>query len=177
MGADFWIPTGISGIATLISFFAFLASVTANRNAGPRVSILSSKLSGSGTDLWLVVKISNSGRSEIDVDGAWAGWFGQARTNMPITLRGASSATLTFISTFPGKDNLSLSLGAQIALGNGETIFKRLDLSETEIAYEIGRISALKEHNYLDSATEGSHIAINEAIEPPTPFKLTIDEV
>jgi hypothetical protein len=55
MGASFWISTAISGVATAVSLVALAVSVAANRDAGPRVSILSSNLSGSGADLWLPV--------------------------------------------------------------------------------------------------------------------------
>jgi hypothetical protein len=152
MGVSPWISTGISGVAAAVSVAALTVSVAANRAAGPRVSILNSKLSGSGTDLWLNVKISNSGRSEIDVDGAWTGWFGPTTTTMPISLRGGSSAILTFIATFPDKGNLDIALSVQIELGNGQSMLKRLALSEREVAYELGRIGALREQ-YRNSAS------------------------
>jgi hypothetical protein len=163
VGVTPWISTGISGVAAAVSVAALMVSVAANRVAGPRVSILSSKVSGAGADLWLTVKISNSGRSEIDIDGAWAGWFGQTTTSMPIPLRGGSSSSLTFISTFPEKGNVDISLSVQIDLGNGQTILKRLALSEREIAFEMGRIAALQElredgneqNYYSDLISEG----------------------
>jgi hypothetical protein len=161
MGATSWISTGISAVAAAVSIAALMISIAANRASGPRVSILSSKLSGTGPDLWLAVKISNSGRSEIDVDGAWAGWFGQTNTTMPIRLQGGSSKVLTFISTFPSKDNLDFTLSVQIELGNGQTMLKRLTLSEREIAYEMGRIAALREQRPVVEKPEGFTMAID----------------
>lgn len=172
MGITSWISIGISGVAALVSGAALMVSAAANRAAGPRVSILSSKMSGRGTDLWLTVKISNSGRSEIDVDGAWAGWLGQTNTEMPIRLLGGSSKTLVFISSALDIGSIDASFSIQIDLGNGQTILKRLTLNEREIAYEMGRIAAIREQ-YKENVAHGSEITPGE----PTNLTLKIEEV
>lgn len=164
MDINEWVSATISGVAVVVSIVALLASIAANRSAGPRVSVLASRLSGSGTDLWLQVKVCNSGRGEIDLDGAWAGWLGATLTELPARLRSGSSAVLSFRSTISPTSALGRSLSVQIDLGNGESVMKRLNLSETEIAYQIGRVTAYVESaaSAVEHGTEGVSFRIEE---------------
>jgi hypothetical protein len=165
MGLTAWVSTAISGTATVVSLIALAVSIAANRSAGPRVSVLGSQLSGSGTDLWLQVKVCNSGRGEINLDGAWAGWLGATLTELPIRLRSGSSEVLVFRSSISPDTRIAGSLSIQIDLGNGETLMKRLALSETEIAYQSGRIAAYVERSREAGgrpAPESAHLQIEE---------------
>jgi hypothetical protein len=137
-----WVSVSSSGVATVVSIAALWVSIVANRAAGPRVSVSSSYLTAIDSDWWLRIKVTNSGRSEIDIDGAWAGWLGQTLTELPARLLGGSSKILTFRGKLPPTQFLGSTLTVQIALGNGDTILRRVTLNENDVFTESAKQAA-----------------------------------
>lgn len=136
MQASTWASLGISGGALLVSALALFTSTSANKAAGPRVLVTNFKLVFQDRKWWLEIKIANSGHLDIDIDGAWAGVFGAALTDLPVRLANGSSKVIIFRTEGSPRDKFKLgsSLTIQISLGNGETLLKRIRLDEVEIA-------------------------------------------
>ena len=127
-------PVTISAGAFAVSLSSLVVAILSYRSAGPKVAITASKMSKTSGECWLEVRVANSGRSEVDLDGAWAGWLGASLTDLPLRMTAGSSRSLMFRGTLPPAKYLGSSLTIQVGLGNGQTIIKRLRLDEVEIA-------------------------------------------
>jgi hypothetical protein len=137
MGSAWWdgmIANVLAGAALVVSVLSLVVSIAAHRAGGPRIVLATTKLSNMADEWWLEVRVANSGRSEVDLDGAWAGWLGSTITNLPARLAAGSSKALVFRGELPPTQYLGNALTIQIGLGSGQTILKRLKLDEIEIA-------------------------------------------
>jgi hypothetical protein len=137
-----WLTLALSAGALVVSVFALLVSLSANRTAGPLVSVTDFQLAFETDKWWLEVKVVNSGHSDIDLDGAWAGWFGATLTELPVRLASASSKPIVFRGTLPPTKYLGDPLTVQIGLGNGKMAMKRIRLNESEIAAQLAKAAA-----------------------------------
>ena len=142
MDLNDWLTFTVSLGALSVSVIALLVSLSANRSAGPLISIGDHQLAFRAKQWWLEVNVVNSGHSDIDLEGAWAGWLGQTITELPTRLSSNSSKSLIFRGALPPSKFLGDPLTVQVSLGNGSMAMKRIRLSESDIAAQLSRSSA-----------------------------------
>lgn len=162
MDLNAWLTLAIATGALIVSVLALLVSLAANRAAGPLVSVTDFQLAFDTDKWWLEVSVANSGHADIDLDGAWAGWFGATLTQLPARLAGGSSKAIVFRGILPPTKYLGDPLTVQIGLGNGKMAMKRIRLSESEIAFQLARVSAVASSDKDKLASDGSELRIEE---------------
>lgn len=123
----------ISALALLVSLGSLLVSLAAHRSGGPRVRYVGYELRLFPGELRLLVKVANSGRSEIDIEAALCESIGSTVTILPTRLKSGSSQVLTFRRpVHESLVNLG-SLSVTIGLGTGETRIHRIELDDRDI--------------------------------------------
>lgn len=157
MGATNWVSVGISGAALVVSSLAFLVSLAAHRSAGPRVSINAPRIAIVEEECWLQFKVTNAGRSSIDLDNASAGWLGETLSDLPCRLAGGSSKSLSFKARPGPTQYIGDSVTAVVALGTGERLTKRIKINEAELGTLQMKIS-LRQGNKTDVANAKQHL-------------------
>lgn len=128
-----WVAIGISGLAMTISLIGVMISFASYRASGPRVDISGHQIDIRRDGHWLEISVTNSGRAEIDIDGAWASWLGASVTDTPMRLTGGTTVRLLFRGVFPPQGYTGGPLTVHIGLGNGRTLLKRITLTEVEL--------------------------------------------
>ncbi len=126
-----WISVGIASAALLVSLLAMLVAYANYRASGARIRITGHNLTIRNGEHWLQVRLVNSGRAEVDVEGAWTDRFGATSSTLPKRLAGGSSIVLLFRSP-PSRAPSSAALTVSVDLGDGRAVLKRLPLSESE---------------------------------------------
>ena len=162
MDLNAWFTLAIAAGALLVSVLALRVSLSANRMAGPLVSVTGFQLAFDTDKWWLEVTVANSGHSDIDLDGAWAGWFGATLTEVPSRLTSGSSKAVVFRGVLPPTKYLGDPLTVQIGLGNGKMAIKRIRLSESEIAAQLARVAAAASQEKDNLVTGESGLRIEE---------------
>lgn len=138
-----WIPVVVSLAALVVSIGSLSVAYMGYRSSGPRVVVTDHKLTARHGEFWLEVKVTNSGRSEIDIEGAWTEWLGAATTSLPFRLPAGSSKILLFQGKLPPVQYSRGSLTVRIGLGNAQTVLAAVRLSESDLAatysYHLGQ--------------------------------------
>jgi hypothetical protein len=124
----------LSAVAVVTSFASFVVSVLSFRAAGPRVTLTRHDLFIRPYEVYLQVKIINSGMGEVDVDGATCDLLGPTFTVMPHRLKAAASHVIGFRAPPSAALGRSASVTVNVGLGNGRTMTSQVRLSETEQA-------------------------------------------
>jgi hypothetical protein len=124
----------LSVIAVVISLGSFAVSVLTYRSAGPRITLSRHSLDIQPFEVYLQVKVVNSGLGEVDIDGASCDLLGSTVTSLPHRLKASASHVVAFRSPPSGAMNRSASVTVSVGLGNGRTVTSVVSLSETEQA-------------------------------------------
>jgi hypothetical protein len=155
----------LSAVAVVTSFASFVVSVLSYRAAGPRVTLTRHSLSIRPYEVYLQVKIINSGMGEVDVDGATCDLLGPTVTVMPHRLKAAASHVIVFRAPPSAALGRSASVTVNVGLGNGRTLTSQVRLSEAEQA-DLRRVQS-------DLQTVGDRsIQPTQAWKPPTQEQL-----
>lgn len=120
----------ISLVAAVISACSLAVSILTYRSSGSRVLVVHHEFELRGTDLWLSAKIANSGRGDVDIDGATCDALGPTTTQLPHRLKSGSSQTLTFRAPLAP---MTLALGSAtlvVGFGNGKVLTSQLRMSD-----------------------------------------------
>ena len=125
-------PLILSALALLVSLLSLLVAYAAHRSSGARVRVVHHQLVRAGEEYWLAARIANSGRSSVDIDGAWTNWLGASRTSLPTRLASGSGLNIVFRGSLPPARYESGPLMLTVGLGTGETLVARLALTEAE---------------------------------------------
>ncbi len=128
-----WVAIGVSSLSFLVSLLALGINYLSYRASGARVRVSSHAIALREGVPWLQVRITNSGRAQIDIDSAWSSWFGSSLSTTPIPLAGGKTIYLIFRGTAPPAAHVRAPLTVSIVLGDGRTILKRIPLSESEL--------------------------------------------
>jgi hypothetical protein len=124
----------LSAIAVVISLASFAISYFTYRAAGPRVTVVRRSLAIQPFEVYLEVKVVNSGLGEVDLDGASCDLLGPTVTVLPYRLKAAASHVIAFRSPPSSAMDRSASVTIYVGLGNGRTSTSVIRLSETEQA-------------------------------------------
>lgn len=138
-----WVTIAISGGALAVSALSLTLSFMSYRAAGPRISIVDYRLTFDPQgECWLEVKVSNSGRSDVTLDGSWANWLGATVSTLPHRLTSGSSYSMMFRGRLPPNQFLGGSMTVQIGLGNGQSVLKRIAVDSNQTTVHAGRDTA-----------------------------------
>jgi hypothetical protein len=124
----------LSVIAVVISLASLVVSYYTYRAAGPRVTMVRRSLAIQPFEVYLEVKVINSGLGEIDLDGASCDLLGPTVTVLPYRLKAAASHVIAFRSPPSTAMGRSASVTVYVGLGNGRTLTSVIRLSEIEQA-------------------------------------------
>jgi hypothetical protein len=124
----------LSSIAVVISLASFAVSYFTYRAAGPRVTMVRQSLAIHPFEVYLQVKVINSGLGEVDLDGASCDLLGPTVTVLPHRLKAAASHIIAFRSPPSAAMDRSASATVYVGLGNGRTLTSVVRLSEIEQA-------------------------------------------
>jgi hypothetical protein len=117
----------ISLVAAAISACSLAVSILTYRS---RVEVLGHEFEIRGTDLWLSVKVSNSGRGEVDIDGATCDALGATTTQLPYRLKSGSSQVLSFRAGLAPLVLTSGSVTVAVGLGTGRVLTAQLRMTD-----------------------------------------------
>jgi hypothetical protein len=120
----------ISLVAAAISACSLAVSILTYRSSGSRVEVLGHEFEIRGTDLWLSVKVSNSGRGEVDIDGATCDALGATTTQLPYRLKSGSSQVLSFRAGLAPLVLTSGSVTVAVGLGTGRVLTAQLRMTD-----------------------------------------------
>jgi len=152
-----------SALAFATSLGSLTVSILTYRTAGPKVALGSHNFSVFPSELWLQVKVLNTGKGEVDVDGASCDLLGPTVTALPHRLKPASSHVLQFRADLASVLGRVASVTVNIGLGNGRTLTAQVRIPEVEQAH-IRRL--------LSSDQTGAAQPIDQAWPVPTQEEL-----
>lgn len=127
------LATTISAAALLISGLSLVVSLLGYRASGPRLTIVESRFSVKPEELWLEIRIANSGRGEITVEGATCDLLRSCATVLPHRLKGAESLTLTFREPLGASLARRSSATVTVGLGTGKVLVSQVRMTEDHI--------------------------------------------
>lgn len=148
-------------VAVVISLASLAVSYLTYRAAGPRVTMVRHHLAIQSFEVYLEVRVVNSGLGEVDIDGASCDVLGPTVTVLPYRLKAAASHVVAFRSAPSTAMARSASATVYVGLGNGRTLTSVVRLAESEQA-DLRR--ALLD---LQAAERGTFEG-TQAWEPPT---------
>jgi hypothetical protein len=122
----------LSGLALLTSACSLLVSIISYRSAGPRVVIAKHSFSIRQDELWLAVRLANTGKGEIDLDGATCDLLGPTVTALPYRLKAAASHELFFRATLSQSLARTGSVTVNVGFGNGRSLVAQVRLTDQE---------------------------------------------
>jgi len=86
------------------------------------------------SEVWLQIKIVNSGKGEIDVDGATCDLLGPTVSVLPHRLKAAASHLIIFRAVPSAELIRSGSVTVNVGLGNGRNLISQVRMTEIEQA-------------------------------------------
>jgi hypothetical protein len=124
----------LSLIAIVVSLGSLAVSFFTYRAAWPRVTLVRHSLAIQPFEVYLQIKVINSGLGEVDLDGASCDLLGPTVTVLPYRLKAAASHVVGFRSSPSTSMVRSASVTVYVGLGNGRTLTSVIRLSEVEQA-------------------------------------------
>ncbi|MGH3697660.1 MAG: hypothetical protein ACRDRX_27390 [Pseudonocardiaceae bacterium] len=124
----------LSVLALVTSMGSLGVSVLTYRTAGPKVTLTGHSFSFFPSEAWLQIKIVNSGKGEIDIDGATCDLLGPTVTVLPYRLKAAASHLIVFRAVLSAELIRSGSVTVNVGLDNGRNLISQVRMTEIEQA-------------------------------------------
>lgn len=124
----------VSALAFLTSATSLAVSILTYRTAGPKVGSAGHLFTFFPGEVWLQIRIVNSGKGEIDIDGATCDVLGSTSTVFPYRLKAAASYVVVFRRRLPIEGWHSGSATVSIGFGNGRNLIYQVRMTEKEQA-------------------------------------------
>lgn len=128
------VATIIAGVALAASLGSLTVSILSYRSSGARVSVLQHILEVAEGEARLEAKLVNSGREEIDIDGATCDLLGPTGTVLPHRMKSGSSIVLIFRARIGSALVSTGSVTLNVGLGNGRSLVRQVRFTEAELA-------------------------------------------
>jgi hypothetical protein len=124
----------LSALALATSITSLGVSILTYRTAGPKVTLVGHSYSFLQSEVWLQVKVANSGKGEIDIDGATCDLLGPTVTALPYRLKAAASHIIVFRAPLSAALGRSGSTTITIGMGNGRNLTAQVRMTERQQA-------------------------------------------